>query len=231
MSWCQLSPSLSSSDRPSRSSPSLPPRRSFVASGYSESPAASRAALRSRKLRTRVALPFPPLDHTTEGRLGLGSACRATGAEPTDRDHSIAEVMDLRSPAPPRGRSRSARSPVATPLPFAQKRNSDRAVNEGAAARHSGARSDTVAAAKRQIGKPGTKRMSAQVDPSHIMQVGMGFLGSKTLLSAVELELFTKLGGDAMTGRADRRGARSACSRDPGLPRCARRPWAARSRG
>jgi predicted O-methyltransferase YrrM len=41
--------------------------------------------------------------------------------------------------------------------------------------------------------------MSAQVDPSHIMQVGMGFFGSKTLLSAVELELFTKLGGDGMT--------------------------------
>lgn len=38
-----------------------------------------------------------------------------------------------------------------------------------------------------------------QVDPSHIMQVGMGFWGSKTLLSAVELELFTKLGGDGMT--------------------------------
>ena len=32
------------------------------------------------------------------------------------------------------------------------------------------------------------------------MQVGMGFWASKTLLSAVELELFTKLGGDGMTG-------------------------------
>ena len=42
--------------------------------------------------------------------------------------------------------------------------------------------------------------MSQQVDPSHIMQVGMGFWASKTLLSAVELELFTKLGGDGMTG-------------------------------
>jgi SAM-dependent methyltransferase len=42
--------------------------------------------------------------------------------------------------------------------------------------------------------------MSEQVDPSHIMQVGMGFLASKTLLSAVELELFTKLGSDRMTG-------------------------------
>ena len=31
------------------------------------------------------------------------------------------------------------------------------------------------------------------------MQVGLGFFGSKTLLSAVELELFTKLGGDGMT--------------------------------
>jgi hypothetical protein len=41
--------------------------------------------------------------------------------------------------------------------------------------------------------------MSEQVDPSHIMQVGMGFWASKTLLSAVELELFTTLGSEAMT--------------------------------
>jgi len=41
--------------------------------------------------------------------------------------------------------------------------------------------------------------MSEQIDPSHIMQVGMGFWASKTLLSAVELELFTKLGGDSAT--------------------------------
>jgi hypothetical protein len=39
-----------------------------------------------------------------------------------------------------------------------------------------------------------------ELDPSHIMQVGMGFWMSKTLLSAVELELFTKLGADALTG-------------------------------
>jgi predicted O-methyltransferase YrrM len=39
-----------------------------------------------------------------------------------------------------------------------------------------------------------------ELDPSHIMQVGMGFWPSKTVLSAVELELFTHLGGDAMTG-------------------------------
>lgn len=42
--------------------------------------------------------------------------------------------------------------------------------------------------------------MPEHVDPSGIMQVGMGFWGSKTLLSAVELELFNKLGADGMTG-------------------------------
>ncbi len=40
----------------------------------------------------------------------------------------------------------------------------------------------------------------AEVDPAHIMQVGAGFWASKTLLSAVELELFTALGRDALTG-------------------------------
>ena len=40
----------------------------------------------------------------------------------------------------------------------------------------------------------------AQLDPSHIMQVGLGFWPSKTLLSAVELELFTQLGDKSMTG-------------------------------
>src|SRR4051812_4887382 len=42
-------------------------------------------------------------------------------------------------------------------------------------------------------------RTAAQVDPSEIMRIGMGFWASKTLLSAVELELFTELGGGAMT--------------------------------
>jgi hypothetical protein len=37
-------------------------------------------------------------------------------------------------------------------------------------------------------------------DPSHIMQVGMGFWPSKTLLSAVELEVFTQLGSESLTG-------------------------------
>src|SRR3954452_12152532 len=37
-------------------------------------------------------------------------------------------------------------------------------------------------------------------DPSRILQLGDGFMASKTLLSAVELELFTKLGDQALTG-------------------------------
>jgi len=36
-------------------------------------------------------------------------------------------------------------------------------------------------------------------NPEHILQIGMGFWASKTLLSAVELELFTHLGDDALT--------------------------------
>jgi hypothetical protein len=39
-----------------------------------------------------------------------------------------------------------------------------------------------------------------EVDPSHIMQVGMGFFASKTLLSAVELEVFTHLNSGPLTG-------------------------------
>jgi hypothetical protein len=39
-----------------------------------------------------------------------------------------------------------------------------------------------------------------ELDPSKIMQVGLGFLPSKTLLSAVELELFTKLAAGPLTG-------------------------------
>ncbi len=38
------------------------------------------------------------------------------------------------------------------------------------------------------------------IDPSHIMQVGAGFWASKTLLSAVELQLFTQIGAEAKTG-------------------------------
>jgi O-methyltransferase domain/Dimerisation domain len=39
-----------------------------------------------------------------------------------------------------------------------------------------------------------------ELDPSHILQVGMGFWPAKTVLSAVELELFTHLGDESMTG-------------------------------
>ncbi|WP_448614217.1 methyltransferase [Modestobacter sp. URMC 112] len=41
---------------------------------------------------------------------------------------------------------------------------------------------------------------NTQTDPSHIMQVGSGFWASKTLLSAVELQVFTLLGEDSLTG-------------------------------
>jgi O-methyltransferase domain/Dimerisation domain len=41
--------------------------------------------------------------------------------------------------------------------------------------------------------------MSSELDPSHIMQVGMGFFASRTLLSAVELDLFSRLGQASMT--------------------------------
>lgn len=39
-----------------------------------------------------------------------------------------------------------------------------------------------------------------QPTPDHILQVGTGFMSSKTLLSAVELELFSVLGAETMTG-------------------------------
>jgi hypothetical protein len=42
--------------------------------------------------------------------------------------------------------------------------------------------------------------VATQLDPGHILQVGMGFWPAKTLLSAVELELFTKLGSSSMSG-------------------------------
>lgn len=42
--------------------------------------------------------------------------------------------------------------------------------------------------------------MTEQPTADHIMQIGTGFMASKTLLSAVELELFTLLGAEAKTG-------------------------------
>jgi precorrin-6B methylase 2 len=40
---------------------------------------------------------------------------------------------------------------------------------------------------------------SPELDPSHIMQVGMGFFASRTLLTAVELDLFTHLEAQKLT--------------------------------
>lgn len=48
--------------------------------------------------------------------------------------------------------------------------------------------------------------MQTQPNPSHIMQVGMGFWASKTLLSAVKLGVFTHLNGSPLT--ADELGER-----------------------
>ncbi len=41
--------------------------------------------------------------------------------------------------------------------------------------------------------------MKTQLDPSHIMQTATAFWGSKVLLTAVELDLFSTLGEAAMT--------------------------------
>ena len=43
--------------------------------------------------------------------------------------------------------------------------------------------------------------MNEQVTPAHIMQIGMGFWASKTLLSAVELGLFAELARGPLTGK------------------------------
>jgi O-methyltransferase domain/Dimerisation domain len=41
---------------------------------------------------------------------------------------------------------------------------------------------------------------TAGLDPSHVIEVGTGFWRSKTLLSAVELDLFSVLGAESMSG-------------------------------
>ncbi len=51
-----------------------------------------------------------------------------------------------------------------------------------------------------KMGRGAAETAEAALDPSHIVQVGLGFWASKTLLSAVELELFTQLGGGELTG-------------------------------
>ena len=43
-------------------------------------------------------------------------------------------------------------------------------------------------------------REEKRIDPSNIMQIGMGFWASKTLLTAVKMELFTHLAAKSHTG-------------------------------
>jgi precorrin-6B methylase 2 len=63
----------------------------------------------------------------------------------------------------------------------------DRSVHRGTVALGSAAGTDDIAAS------------ASGPNPQHILQVGMGFWASKTLLSAVELNLFTLLGLGPMT--------------------------------
>lgn len=58
--------------------------------------------------------------------------------------------------------------------------------------------------------------MSADPNPEHIMQVGLGFWASKTLLSAIEMDLFTELARHPEEGDAlrDRLGLHPRSSRD-----------------
>ena len=79
-----------------------------------------------------------------------------------------------------------------------------------AAGRQSGSRSERVELGNALIGiagrsivqlariailfdSPSTKRHMSELNPDHILQVGLGFWPSKALLSAVEMELFTEL--------------------------------------
>src|SRR3954468_2414019 len=94
---------------------------------------------------------------------------------------------------------------------------------------------------------PGEEIMSvSQLDSSRILEVGMGFWPSKTLLSAVELRLFTVLAGGPLTGEqvGDRLGLhpraiydfldglvalRSWTATATDLARVIETPWTARS--
>jgi hypothetical protein len=71
----------------------------------------------------------------------------------------------------------------------------------------SGARRTTAGTANEPLGND----VAEPLDPSLIMQIGMGFRPAKTLLSAVELDLFTLLGSGELTGPsiAERLGLRS----------------------
>ena len=66
-----------------------------------------------------------------------------------------------------------------------------------------------------------TSDSAPAVAPDGIMQLGLGFWGAKTLLSAVELGLFTELASGPATPRRCRRG--SACTR--AAPATSSTPW------
>src|SRR5581483_9778952 len=57
--------------------------------------------------------------------------------------------------------------------------------------------------APQTVARPGAllggQSMNRPLDPSHIMQTATAFWASKVLLTAVELDLFSTLGGGAMT--------------------------------
>ncbi len=40
----------------------------------------------------------------------------------------------------------------------------------------------------------------ADLNPSHLLQIGMGFWASKALLTAVELDVFSAIGAESITG-------------------------------
>ncbi len=58
--------------------------------------------------------------------------------------------------------------------------------------------------------------MSTQVTPEHILQTGLGFWASKTLLSAIEMELFTELarGPEPLDALRERLGLHERSARD-----------------
>ena len=56
---------------------------------------------------------------------------------------------------------------------------------------------------------------AATLSPARIMEVGMGFWPSKVLLSAIELRLFTELGGQGHDGRRAAGGPATAPESQP----------------
>ena len=59
---------------------------------------------------------------------------------------------------------------------------------------------ETINLNGKQKTAPAPVEASPQLNPGHIIEVGMGFWSAKTLLSAVNLGVFTTLGQEALTG-------------------------------